>query len=85
MIYSIEIDRSASKNLLKLPKQYQIKIVETIDLLQYNPFPVGSIKLKGTEFTYRIRVGVYRIIYDVHGNQLLIRIVSVGHRKEIYK
>ena len=55
-----------------------------IDALKDNPRPFGSEKLSGVEETYRIRVGDYRILYEVHDDVLLVLVVEVGHRREVY-
>jgi len=53
--------------------------------LAENPRPNGSVKLAGPEPLYRIRVGDYRIIYDIRESELLILVVAIGHRREIYR
>lgn len=86
MKYTIDIPRKIAKKLLRLPKKDQKKIVEKIDLLKVNPTPDGYKKLSGQNdlALYRIRVGDYRIIYAIEENCLIILIVEVGHRKDIY-
>ncbi len=83
--YNVEISRSAEKVLLRLPKQVIPKIVATIQGLAINPFPIGCRKLGGETNTFRIRIQVYRIIYEVHENILLIKILKIGHRKDVYR
>ena len=83
--YQIEWKRSALKELKKTPKETVIRIVQAIELLAFDPFPTGTRKLSGAESSYRIRVGDYRVIYSVHEEQLLIEIVRVGHRKDVYR
>jgi mRNA interferase RelE/StbE len=56
-----------------------------VEALDENPFPAGSRKLKGEERAYRIRVGDYRIIYDVLRDVLVVLVLSVGHRKDVYR
>ncbi|MBA3673974.1 MAG: type II toxin-antitoxin system RelE/ParE family toxin [Chitinophagaceae bacterium] len=53
--------------------------------MKEEPHPHGSIKLKGSENTFRLRVGVYRIIYEVHNNELVVLIISISHRKDAYR
>lgn len=84
MTYSIEITRKAQKALSKIPGNYQDKIISTIHGLADEPFPPSTKKLSGRE-AWRIRVGVYRIIYEVHQDVLSIVVVLVGHRKDIYR
>lgn len=84
--YKITFKASAEKDLRKLPKPIILSILTAIDDLAVNPYPTGTKKLKGQEKPYfRIRTGDYRIIYEVNNQQLIVHIVEIGHRKEIYK
>jgi mRNA interferase RelE/StbE len=83
--YKIEISSSAEKSLKKISKKDLAKIVEAILVLSITPFPEGSRKLAGEDGTYRIRQGDYRIIYEVEGKKLLILVLKIGHRKDIYR
>jgi mRNA interferase RelE/StbE len=83
--YKIEWKRSAAKEMEKLPRQAIPRIVEAVRILANDPFPVGTRKLAGSEQTYRIRVGVYRILYSVYVDKLIIEIIRVKHRKDAYK
>ena len=69
---------------INLDKKVIPLIKSAISDLADNPRPFGYKKLKGEE-AYRIRVGVYRIIYEIDNNRIIVTVVSVGHRKEIYK
>jgi len=81
--YRIEYTAAASKSLAKLPTTIAIRIKATIDALADDPHPQGSIKLTGSN-SYRVRVGDYRIIYTVYNQRLLVEIVRIGHRSDIY-
>lgn len=83
--YKIEISSTAEKSLKKITKKELLKIVEAIQILSINPFPEGCRKLAGEEGTYRIRQGDYRIIYEIEGKKLLILILKIGHRKNVYR
>ena len=83
--YKIEISSTAEKSLKKIPKKDISKIVEAIQLLAISPFPSGSRKLQGEEGVFRIRQGNYRIIYEVVDKKLVILVLKIGHRKEVYK
>ena len=83
--YQIEIKPSASKELEKLPRQIIPRIVAAIRELARNPYPQGVKKLTGFEHTYRIRVGDYRILYNIYEERLVIEIIRVRHRKEAYR
>lgn len=83
--YKVEITASAEKSLKKIPKKDIVKIVEAIRVLAISPFPEGCRKLKGEEDVYRVRQGNYRIIYEVVENKLIVLVLKIGHRKDIYK
>jgi mRNA interferase RelE/StbE len=82
--YRIEWKRSAVKELKKLPKEVVLRILQAVEDLPVNPHPTGVRKLIGSEHTYRIREGSYRIIYTVLASSLSIEIIRVGHRKDVY-
>jgi mRNA interferase RelE/StbE len=82
--YKIEIKRSAAKELKSLPKKDILNIINKIESLAENPRPIGSVKLTGKE-QYRLRQGNYRILYSIEDDVLIIYIVKIGHRKDIYK
>jgi mRNA interferase RelE/StbE len=83
--YKIEWKRSALKELEKLPRPIISKVVSAVDNLSSNPFPQGVRKLMGSESSYRIRLGDYRVLYSVIEKRLIIEIIRVGHRKDVYK
>ncbi|BAY98622.1 addiction module antitoxin [Tolypothrix tenuis PCC 7101] len=70
---------------MKLSPELQDRIQIKIDSLAIEPRPNGVKKLKGTENSYRIRVGDYRIIYEVYDDVLLVNVVEMGHRRNVYK
>ena len=83
--YKIEWKRSATLELKKLPAAAIVKILSVVENLATNPFPPSAQKLAGAERTFRIRKGVYRILYTVSTKVLLIEVVKIGHRKDIYR
>jgi len=83
--YRIEWKRSALRELKRLDRQTIPRIVEAIESLGEQPFPPRARKLQGSGHTYRIRVGDYRVIYDVFEAGLLIQVVRVRHRKNAYR
>ncbi|MEH2172925.1 type II toxin-antitoxin system RelE family toxin [Nostoc sp.] len=85
MSYKVEILRGALKQLKKIPSELQERIQIKIDDLATEPRPNGVKKLKGKENAYRIRVSDYRVIYDIFDDLLVVNVVEVGHRKNIYK
>ena len=84
MAYRIELKPSAVRALSNLPKKDQRRISAKIDSLAKNPRPRGTEKIEGREDLYCIRSGDYRIIYQVQARVLLILVVKIGHRREIY-
>ena len=84
MTYTVEILRSAQKQLAKVDRQDQPRIITAIRELAQNPRPLGSKKLSGRD-AWRIRVGAYRAIYEVHDDRLLVLVITIGHRKDVYR
>ncbi|MBD2449446.1 type II toxin-antitoxin system RelE/ParE family toxin [Nostoc sp. FACHB-152] len=84
-MYRIELTKGAIKQLNKLPNNIKERIDAKILDLAIEPRPNGVKKIKGDENSYRIRVGYYRIIYEIYDDILLITVVRVGHRSKIYK
>ncbi|MFO7670330.1 MAG: type II toxin-antitoxin system RelE/ParE family toxin [Bacteroidales bacterium] len=84
MKYTILIERYAQKQIMKLDKKVIPVIKSAIAGLADNPRPYGCKKLRG-EDAYRIRVGDYRVIYEIYDSKIIVTVVSVGHRKDIYK
>lgn len=82
--YSIEITRDALKVLGKLDKPVRRRVQAAIDELQHEPRPAGMIALQGQKGVYRIRVGDYRVLYTIRDSELVVLIVDLGHRREIY-
>ncbi len=85
MIYRIEFKKSVAKTFKKIPKKDLIKIRDKIDSMTENLPPLETTKLKGNNPFHRIRVGDYRIIYEVLEDVLVILILKIGHRKDIYR
>ena len=83
-MYRIIVSGKIRKQMLSLPKNVALRIDSAIINLEVNPFPSGVKKLIGYENQYRIRVGNYRILYEVQGNKLLIIVMKVAHRKDAY-
>jgi mRNA interferase RelE/StbE len=83
MAYQIAIKKSAIKSLSKISEPYFSTLKSAIYNLADTPRPIGCKKLKGLE-AYRIRVADYRVIYEIRDKILLIEVIAVGHRREIY-
>jgi len=84
-IYQVIIKETAQKQIKKLPNDYLTKVKAAILKLQQNPRPVGCKKLVGSNNIYRIRVGIYRIVYEIIDKQLIVYIFDVEHRKDVYR
>ena len=85
MKYRIEFKRSAAKALKKIPKSDQKRIGSKIDSLSEKLPDPATTKMKGDNPFHRIRVGDYRIIYEIHGDILVIMVLKIGHRKDVYR
>ncbi len=85
MAYIVDFRPSARKSLGKLPRRDQMRIVSAAEGLSQEPRPLGSKKLGAEENLWRIRVGDYRVIYQIEDNRLLILVVKIGHRKDVYR
>lgn len=85
MSYQVEIKKVAVKFLKQIPEKISNKILLEIDALAENPYPPGYKKLKDTDNEYRIRIGDYRVIYSIYNEKLIIEIIKIGHRKDVYK
>lgn len=85
MKYRVELKKSAAKVLKKIPKPDQRRIRDRIDSLCDNLPEPATTKMKGDNPFHKIRVGDYRIIYEVHSDILVIMVLKIGHRKEVYR
>lgn len=82
--YKLVFKKSVSKDLRSIPNKDVARILQRLEWLQENPRPDDSEKLSGQE-RYRIRQGVYRVVYEVQDELLVVTVVKVGHRKHVYK
>ena len=85
MAYRVEIKASAVKEIASLSRRDQRRVVRAIESLADDPRPPGARKLVGSEDAYRIRVGDYRITYQVLDDVLIVYVVRVGHRRDVYR
>lgn len=85
MAYRIEFKKSAQKEITDLPKRMQRRVVSAIKALADEPRPKTVRKLVGGENYYRLRVGEYRIVYQIIDQVLLICVIRVRHRKDVYR
>lgn len=83
--YRIELTLDALRALAKLDKPVRRRIQGAIDKLAGDPRPAGMIALPGAPGAFRIRVGDYRVIYSLHEDRLLIVVIDIGHRRDVYR
>jgi mRNA interferase RelE/StbE len=82
--YKITFKKSVSRDLKSVPKSDVKKILLKVDSLAVNPKREGAVKLSAQEM-YRIRQGLYRIIYEIRDSELVIQVIKLGHRSDVYK
>ena len=85
MVYSVQIAPAAVRQLRKLDPPARRRIQAAIELLAAEPRPAGAIKLVGGEGEWRVRTGDYRVVYEIHDDALVILVLAVGHRRDIYR
>lgn len=87
--YRIEFKVSAEKELRALPKIVQMKILDAMSLLSANPFsallPIKKMQGHSADNRFRLRIGNYRVVYEVIKDKVVIYIVRIGHRKDVYR
>ena len=82
--YRLTFRKSVAKDLRSIPPNDLFRILKRIEALAEDPRPMGSEKLSGQE-RYRVRQGVYRIVYEIQDEELVILVVKVGHRRDVYR
>ncbi|MGV3656995.1 MAG: type II toxin-antitoxin system RelE family toxin [Chitinophagaceae bacterium] len=83
-MYNVVVEKAAIKQLEKIPSPFYLNIKEALIGLSANPRPSGYLKLKGRD-GYRIRVGNYRIIYEIKDKILVVLVIAIAHRKDVYE
>jgi mRNA interferase RelE/StbE len=84
-VFEILIERTAEKDLRRLSDDIHDRVITAISTLSNNPRPSGAKKLVGSKSDWRIRVGDYRILYDIADTIRIVRVYRVRHRKDVYK
>jgi len=82
---TIEFKRSAEKDLRRIAKEHIPRILDAVRALAENPLPEGSKKLVGSDLTFRIRIGDYRVVYQFYRERNVIEISRTRHRKDVYR
>ena len=85
MSHSVTLLPLAQRQIRKLGAQTQARIIQAIRGLEADPRPDGCVKLSGMRDTYRVRDGDYRIVYQVRDQRLLVLVLEIGHRREVYR
>ncbi len=85
MPYQIIIRPTAEKSLDKIPLPARRRIADALEALRGDPRPAGVVKLTGDENLWRIRVGNYRVVYEIHDDRLIVLVLRVAHRKDVYR
>lgn len=85
MSYQIQFTSAARRQLISLPRQLVARVDSAIQRLAEDPRPNGAEKLKGGQNLYRIRVGDYRVVYTIEDARLLIVVIRIGNRRDVYR
>jgi len=85
MEYRVEIKQSAIKELHKLQADIGKRVLDSLELLATDPRPAQSLKLVETNSSYRLRVGDYRVLYQVDDKAKMVMVLRIAHRKEVYR
>lgn len=85
MTHRIDISPAAARQLRKLDAAARRRVQAAIEILAEQPRPGGAVKLAGGDGEWRVRTGDYRIVYEVHDNVLVVLVVAIGHRREVYR
>ena len=83
--YRIEVSATAERQLKKIRREDKVRILRAISLLANEPRPDGCKKMSGYDDIYRIRIGNYRVIYEIDGKRIIIVILKIGRRREVYR
>lgn len=84
MSYRVEFTGAAARQVKKLPRPARDRVLDAIEDLQDDPRPHGAKKLVGEQTAWRIRIGDYRVTYDLPDAELIVTVVREGHRREVY-
>jgi mRNA interferase RelE/StbE len=84
-MYRVRTSPDADKQLAKLDGSVRIRVAQRIDQLAENPRPQGCKRLKGDDNLWRVRAGDYRIVFSIHDDLLLVLVIRIAHRREVYR
>lgn len=83
--YEIEFAARAAKQLTALDRTTQLRLAKAIDALKLDPRPDGAKQLRATVGLWRIRVGAYRVVYAIEDDRLVVLVIKIGHRRDVYR
>lgn len=83
--YRIRISRTAERQIKKLPLDARARVARAVQGLAVDPFPTGCRKLTGYDDVFRVRAGPYRVLYSVNAGTLIVIVLKVGHRRNVYR
>ena len=83
--YTVTFAPATDRQLGKLPENVQRRIVRAVESMEDDPRPSGAVKLAGEDNLWRIRVGTYRVVYTIDDERLVVLVVRVAHRKDVYR
>lgn len=83
--YRVQVVATARRELLKLPAKLRVRVADSIRALSADPRPPGCKKLAGNAAYYRIRAGDYRVLYDIREREVLVLVIKIGHRRDVYR
>jgi mRNA interferase RelE/StbE len=83
--YTVRIDEDAERQLAKIPKRMASRVSEKIVALGIEPRPHGVVKMSGIRNMFRIRVGDYRVVYSIFDRELVVLVIRIGARKDVYR
>lgn len=83
--YAVTFTRAAERALRKIDRPVQRRLLDSIEDLRDDPRPPGARTLQGGQGLLRVRVGDYRVVYRVHDDELVVLVVTLGHRREVYR
>ena len=83
--YRVFFKPSADRQLRKLLDALQRRIVAEVEMLVRNPRPKGVVKMAGCDNLWRIRIGDYRVVYEIHDDRLIVLVLRIAHRKDVYR
>lgn len=85
MAYEVILKPSAKRTLDSLPTQGKVRIIDALERLTENPRHHGVIKMEAEADLYRVRVGNYRVIFTIEDERLVVLVLKIGHRREVYR